>query len=356
MVPLSPAGAATGTASDLARFMTALMDPAAPLFAKPATQAAMESTSYWTGSSDTMRVPTTAHGFWESEYAVRTIGHNGGTVAFSTNLVFAPGTGFGAVVMTNQTGESKFCADLITDLFGSPTPPMYVGDMPDAHDLAGWYTHSRRAFTGFPSQVMQTFFVFTAKDANTLTLNGTDFKQVAPYAFVTLDENGDALPAIIYFDVTNGAVTQIRLQSDDLLPAKMSDLVVAYGGWIILALAIVYALAGVTLTVIGTIARATRRVKAQPAQRLNRALVVALVVAIANNITLGVRALGLASYSDLTIHFIINAGYAMFVPASVVLLFSRFSGALARTKVFAVFTALATVLFLVWMIMWQFFS
>ena len=357
-VPMYPAGAATGTAGDLARFMTALMDPAAPLFAKPATQTTMESTSYWIGSRDTILAPVNAHGFWESEYAVRTIWHDGGTVAFSTNLVFAPETGFGAVVMTNQMVESKFCGDLIADLFGSPKPPTYVGDMPDAHDLAGWYTPSRRAFTGFPSQAMQSFVVFAAKDANTLTIPGIDgeYVQIAPYTFQLKQANGDLVPTIIYFEVKDGTVRQIRSAADDLLPATTSDIVIAYGGWVIIAMAVVYALAGGVLMVIGTVARARRHVKAQPAQRLNRALVIALIVVIANNITLTLRAFAMAPYADLVVHFIVNGAFTLFALATTVLLLSRLPGTATRTKVFAVFSAVVSLLAVVLLIMWQVFS
>jgi len=216
-----PAGSATGTIGDLGKFMMALMDPAAPLFAKPATQAAMESTSYWIGSADSLRVPALAHGFFDTQHAVRTIGHGGNLPGFSANLTFAPATGFGVVVLTNQEVEGRFTGDLVTSLFGPYKPPTYHGALPDAHEVEGKYASARMPFTDF---IPQDYLVtITAKDENTITISAgnfsVDYVQIAPYVFALPLGNGDFNPGVLYFDIIDGTVMALRIASEDQLLA-----------------------------------------------------------------------------------------------------------------------------------------
>jgi hypothetical protein len=219
-----PAGAAVSTIADLATFMTALMNPAAPLFHRPATQAAMESTSYWLAQNTRTPIPANAHGFWELPSTVRTIGHGGNTLGFSANLQFAPSKGFGVVVLTNQQGEGQFTGALVRDLFGVPAvPKTNTKGFPDAHKFAGSYIGARRTYTGssagcnFPDAVS-----VVAKDNNTLAVPemGLEFTQVRPYVFQSKVDGSS-----FYVEVRGGKVVRVAGAlgpSGDALPISQA--------------------------------------------------------------------------------------------------------------------------------------
>lgn len=152
-----PAGAATGTVSDLAKYAMSFVDDSAPLFAHPETLQKMLSGSLFYGDSD---IPSMSYGFMTAEFNVRTLGHGGNTLGCSTELEFDPISKYGCVLMTNE-----FAADnhwITEGLFG---------EMPD-NRFAELSTCGKIGFSGkyLPTRsqhegLFQCFSYFNAMDA-----------------------------------------------------------------------------------------------------------------------------------------------------------------------------------------------
>lgn len=117
-----PAGSATGTIGDLARYAQAFVDDSAPLFQHPETQAKMLSGSAFFGESD---IPTSCHGFASVECAVRTIGHNGATFGYESNMLFDPESKVGMVCVTNDPNGNTIMMLLPELVFGTLSPEKY---------------------------------------------------------------------------------------------------------------------------------------------------------------------------------------------------------------------------------------
>lgn len=139
---LYPAGAATGTMSDLVRFAKAFLADSedCPLFTKADTLAKMLSPTLYYDGTDTPRI---CHGLFSQEYGVRLIGHAGNTTGFSANLVLDRENRTGLVVMTNEVGETTYNYGLVSLIFGDcRTETGFSYD-----DLSGIYCNSRANYS-----------------------------------------------------------------------------------------------------------------------------------------------------------------------------------------------------------------
>lgn len=144
-IPAYPAGAATGTLADLITYAQALVNDEAPLFQSPETQALMfEGTDFY-GSSD---IPTCAHGFWCTEYAVRTYGHSGATLAGQANMLIDLDSKTGLVVMVNEQDGNEFLALTPELVFGMMHPDKYVSGTVEDASFSGYYLVSRSTHRG----------------------------------------------------------------------------------------------------------------------------------------------------------------------------------------------------------------
>lgn len=144
-IAIPPAGAATGTISDLATYAQALADPDAPLFEKPETQELMLTGSIYHGDSD---IPICCHGFWPQEGAVRIYGHDGGTLACSTDMVFDPITGYGCVTCANSRSSTPLVYGVPGLVFGETDPASYPTSDEECPDMSGIYSLSRTTSKG----------------------------------------------------------------------------------------------------------------------------------------------------------------------------------------------------------------
>ncbi|MBQ5311554.1 MAG: serine hydrolase [Oscillospiraceae bacterium] len=142
-----PAGAATGTLEDLMTYAKALADPGAPLFMNKATQEVFFTATDHYGTSD---IPINAHGLWFEEHTVRTLGHNGATMAGQAYMSFDPVSRTGLVIMVNEPDGNKFLTDVPDLVFGSLTPGMYGEDSTD-EKITGYYLPARSVFRGMLS-------------------------------------------------------------------------------------------------------------------------------------------------------------------------------------------------------------
>lgn len=146
-VLLYPSGAATGTLADLQTFAKAFVpgDGLSPLFQKKDTLTRMlEATAYY-GDSDLKR---NAHGLWTLQYGVDIMGHSGNTSGCTSCLFFDPVSGVGAVVMTNELGETAFNYGLLSLVFGEYENKQAV--ITKTPDQSGIYTSRRTFEKGFP--------------------------------------------------------------------------------------------------------------------------------------------------------------------------------------------------------------
>lgn len=144
-VTIYPAGAATGTLADLMTFAQALVDDAAPLFKNPETQAQMFTATDFYGSSD---IPKCAHGFWCMEYAVRTFGHSGATMAGQADMLLDLDSKTGLVILVNEPNGNAFLSETPELVFGKFSAERFgaVGD--SKADFRGYYTVSRSTYRG----------------------------------------------------------------------------------------------------------------------------------------------------------------------------------------------------------------
>lgn len=144
-VPGYPAGAATGTLSDLMTYAQALVNDDAPLFQNPETQAMMFTGTDFYGESD---IPMCAHGFFSSEFAVHTYGHSGSTTAGQSNMIFDLESKTGLVVMVNEPDGNELLSDTPLLVFGVLSPDKYGSDTVGNAELSGYYLPARSTYRG----------------------------------------------------------------------------------------------------------------------------------------------------------------------------------------------------------------
>lgn len=154
-IPLYPAGAASASALDMARFMIAHLQQGAygdARILEPDTAAAMHRTHF----RHDARLPGWAHGFAEGLHGgVRTIGHSGGTTDFFTEFTLVPEHNLGLFASFN--GANGFIAQQqLLEAFWAryfPTSPIPVAPAPDAAaraaQVAGFYSTTRACATTF---------------------------------------------------------------------------------------------------------------------------------------------------------------------------------------------------------------
>lgn len=144
-IPAYPAGAAAGTLADLMTYAQALVNDDAPLFQNPETQAMMFMGTDFYGESD---IPMCAHGFWCTEYAVRTYGHTGGTTAGQAIMSFDLDSKTGLIVMVNEPNGNDFLSYTPALVFGGLSPDKYVSDTVENTKLNGYYLPARSTYRG----------------------------------------------------------------------------------------------------------------------------------------------------------------------------------------------------------------
>ena len=183
-INLYPAGAATGTIDDLAKYGQALIQDDSPLFEKKETKDLMFSTTGYLGESD---IPINFHGFWATMLGVTTCGHDGATDACTTSFMFDLDSKIGAAVLTNQQGERYFCSEIVKLVFGKTKDNPLLNktyDITDRSDISAVYTTSRTHFRGISS-------IFSLGSFNPVTEISEDKYSIL--GIVSLDRIGNGL-------------------------------------------------------------------------------------------------------------------------------------------------------------------
>lgn len=144
-VPVYPAGAATGTLSDLIIYAQALVDENSPLFESKETREFMFTGTEFYGDSD---IPMGAHGFWCEEFSVRTYGHSGATTAGQANMLLDLESKTGLVIMTNEPNGNVYLTMTPMLVFGALSPDKYASGELEKAELKGYYLSARSTHTG----------------------------------------------------------------------------------------------------------------------------------------------------------------------------------------------------------------
>lgn len=203
-ITLYPAGSATGTVGDLARYAMAFVDDSAPLFQNKETQEKLFS------GAD---VPGFSYGFWVQDYTVRTFGHNGATSACLSNMVFDRGSKVGMVILTNEpAGNEVFSMlpSLIFEDFYERIQYMSMLSEGEPVTLDGYYTNTRGNNAGL--------LKFTAC---LNTVPGDDVPNIYRIdgGLYLLDEYGTALPMTEKICQSGG--TGLSLGSAEIIREEM---------------------------------------------------------------------------------------------------------------------------------------
>ena len=153
---IMPAGSASSTAHDMARFMLAMLNDGAYDGGR-----ILDPSSVSTLFSDSLRnapdLPGMAHGFYVvREAGPRLVGHAGNTGDFHSNLILAPEQGFGFFVSTTGGDESSAGrTDLSNAIIGRvfPEDPAPRAARPaDEASPAGRYRVNRRNYSRPPNE------------------------------------------------------------------------------------------------------------------------------------------------------------------------------------------------------------
>lgn len=181
---IAPAGAASSTAADMARYMQMLLNGgqldgrtiygprAARAFATPLREAPAGLNGW-------------RHGFIEYHLPGGYVGfgHAGGTLSFMSNMVVAPQLGLGVFISTNtETGGrlAMSLTDRIVDHFYLPPTPFPPAGSPKLVEMAdvynGYYLGTRRPYRGLESFVFRLLSGRTVQvtDDGRLTTTGLD--------------------------------------------------------------------------------------------------------------------------------------------------------------------------------------
>jgi len=209
-INLYPAGSATGTVSDMARFAQSFVSDDCPLFEKKETRDLLLSPSLFLGDTD---IPVCCHGLWaEDRGDVHLIGHSGGTNACITNLLFDTETGLGMVFMT-AGGQPEIPTIIFGDAQVFDTEG-YSSSVTAPGSLAGIYAGCRSVRHG----VYRIYGLFSILP---LTYSGSNTYDVAGSATMTqisdnmllLNQNDNSYPVYVYKTSSGETIITMGSQS-----------------------------------------------------------------------------------------------------------------------------------------------
>ena len=153
-IRVAPAGSASASAEDMARFMRAeLADGSLDggRILQPGTLATMQTAQWWPQP----HAPAMALGFWEDGgYGTRVIGHGGDTQWFHSGLYLLPAEHVGVFVSQNSAGQhilrDTFMRRFMARYFPTPAAAFPPGPPPASavDGLAGHYLASRHGESG----------------------------------------------------------------------------------------------------------------------------------------------------------------------------------------------------------------
>lgn len=137
-INLYPAGAVTGSITDMARYGQAFLAEKCPLFEKQETFDLLLTQSAVLSGTD---IGYCYHGFWSTDYKnTKTYGHDGGTNGCSSVFQFDPVSGIGVAAMTSGGGAAlEKMTELIYGEQEMPDTKDLGGDIKKHEDISGLY-------------------------------------------------------------------------------------------------------------------------------------------------------------------------------------------------------------------------
>jgi CubicO group peptidase (beta-lactamase class C family) len=158
---IAPAGSASATSADMARYMTLLLGGGVidgQTVWSPVVDRAIRTSLYrpapqaagWTAGFQDIPLPGGRRGF----------GHMGQTLSFRSNMVLTPTLNLGVFVATNSEGGAGLVqslpVDIVRQMYGPAIAPPPVSATPaDADDLTGRYLSTRRPYAGLEAFVFR---------------------------------------------------------------------------------------------------------------------------------------------------------------------------------------------------------
>lgn len=217
-IQLYPCGSATGTIRDLATYAQAFVDDDAPLFEHKETQEKMFSGTQFYGNTD---IPFGSYGFWFDEHKVRTVGHNGATIACRSNMMFDRESKVGLVTLTNETSTNLVIENIPALIFGSLDTDRLSDGNETTEKFDGFYLQSRSARSG----IMKLTIYLSPINANMypdITRLGDGFYTIGDTGLLLSDSRrADGTDSFI---LGNGSM---EIDRDNAYPAEIS-LLAAY--------------------------------------------------------------------------------------------------------------------------------
>ena len=247
-INIYPAGACTGTISDLAKFAQSFVSDDCPLFAKKETRDLLLSPSSFLGDTG---IVCCCHGLWPEYYEnAQTIGHPGGTNACASNLLVDTETGIGVVFMT--AGGTEAVSELIFGQAATPDLSNCTSQITSQGNMAGMYGGTRAIRRGFfKFYGILSMMPVTYKDNNEYDVGGmATIYQVSDDVFVL--EQSNKYPGCVYQTSDGTKILTLGMQSFTIDNTIIPSLV-------LLAVFIVMAVAGVVCLMIKLIGRLARK-------------------------------------------------------------------------------------------------
>ena len=331
-----PSGSVNGTGEDLAEFLMALM-PApgsdSPLFENNETINIMLSSSFSQGESGT------AHGFFKyNSTSDQAYGHAGNSFSFSAQAVFVPSERFGAVILTNASGEQDITYGLHDLLIGSKkaVPSESGPELPDANLFSGYYTDMRR-----PEKTAHEFSSYLlltevkAIGTNRIQLKkgpfSAEYIQTSPYVFELAESESPVMRTIYYrleFKTENMVPSQILIGNGlDLsaLPAHRTPVRLALSAAVIIISVLFFAVCPIVLLISSIKRKRTNTVSDKKNVYVFNALVLSGTALLINNGILILPKLMSFFTRSSQINPLITANYILAAISSVLLITGLFS-------------------------------
>ncbi len=231
-VPIYPAGMCTSTIGDFEKLGKALLDENSPLFQSPGTWQTLFTPTNYLGESG---VPSNYHGFWALGYGVPVVGHGGNTAGCSSYLLLDLESKTGAVIMTNQSGESVYNMKMPELIFGEYSAEKYFND--NQGEPSGVYSPARTVRKG-PFKIMSLSFEdaefvkelgsIWAADADKISMPYGDYLRVPTERLITELALTLLWVAAVVFSFFRVLIIVIRKL---VYKIKKNDTKIAMNGW-----------------------------------------------------------------------------------------------------------------------------
>lgn len=224
-----PAGALSGTVTDMAHFMIAQLQLGRFGEARILSEdgARMMQRQHFT-HDPRLNSMALSFGLMDRD-GRRLLGHTGGTFSFETDMVLLPDEGVGVIVTYNarlQNGEPGAPVQQILDRY-FPTEPAETGPLTPPEDFAeragryvGAYRNNRTNFTRLEKFRMLSEFWVHATDRNTLVIGDLEADLAAPgdgFELVEIDTN-------LFRSIDDGWLMAFREDEDGRITHAFFDL------------------------------------------------------------------------------------------------------------------------------------